>query len=63
MDPGNAVVAADLQSGVGPSPTLPIFTLNGRVVIVTGGASGLGLVMSKAIVESGANLAIVDINS
>ncbi|CAI4211058.1 unnamed protein product [Parascedosporium putredinis] len=49
---GNAVVAADLQSGVGPSPTLPIFTLNGRVVIVTGGASGLGLVMSKAIVDT-----------
>ena len=60
---GTAAVAADLHSGVGALPTLPAFTLDGRVVVVTGGASGLGLVMGKGIVESGANLAIVDINS
>ncbi|PKS09421.1 hypothetical protein jhhlp_004036 [Lomentospora prolificans] len=49
---GTAAVAADLHSGVGAPPTLPAFTLDGRVVVVTGGASGLGLVMGKGIVEN-----------
>ena len=31
--------------------------------IVTGGARGLGLVMSQALVISGADVAIVDLNS
>jgi hypothetical protein len=43
-------------------PTLPTFSLAGRVGIVTGGARGLGLVMGQAMVYSGADLAIVDIN-
>jgi len=43
--------------------TLPTFSLEGRVGIVTGGARGLGLVMGQAIVASGADLAIVDLNS
>ena len=43
--------------------TLASFSLEGRVAIVTGGARGLGLVMSQALVISGADLAIVDLNS
>lgn len=43
--------------------TLPTFSLEGRVGVVTGGARGLGLVMSQALVISGANIAIVDLNS
>ena len=43
--------------------TLPSFSLEGRTAIVTGGARGLGLVMGQALVASGANLAIVDLNS
>lgn len=43
--------------------TLPSFSLEGRVGIVTGGARGLGLVMSQAFVLSGADVAIVDLNS
>ena len=43
--------------------TLDTFSLEGRVGIVTGGARGLGLVMGQAMVDSGANLAIVDLNS
>ena len=43
--------------------TLASFTLEGRSVIVTGGARGLGLVMSQACVISGADVAIVDLNS
>ena len=31
--------------------------------MVTGGARGLGLVMSQALVISGADVAIVDLNS
>ena len=43
--------------------TLETFSLEGRTTIVTGGARGLGLVMSQACVISGANIAIVDLNS
>lgn len=48
--------------GVG-KPTLPTFSLDGRVAIVTGGARGLGLVMGQGLVYSGADLALVDLNS
>lgn len=43
--------------------TLASFSLEGRVGLVTGGARGLGLVMSQALVISGADVAIVDLNS
>lgn len=42
--------------------TLAAFSLEGRVGVVTGGARGLGLVMSQALVISGADVAIVDMN-
>ncbi|CCU79884.1 D-arabinitol dehydrogenase [Blumeria hordei DH14] len=42
--------------------TLASFSLEGKVGIVTGGARGLGLVMSQAMVISGADVAIVDLN-
>ena len=42
--------------------TLASFSLEGRVAIVTGGARGLGLVMAQALVASGANVALVDMN-
>jgi D-arabinitol 2-dehydrogenase len=44
-------------------PTLASFSLDGRVGVVTGGARGLGLVMAQAFVMSGADVAIVDMNS
>jgi len=43
--------------------TLASFSLQGKVGVVTGGARGLGLVMSQAMVISGADIAIVDLNS
>lgn len=43
--------------------TLASFSLEGGVGLVTGGARGLGLVMSQALVVSGADVAIVDLNS
>lgn len=43
--------------------TLASFSLEGKVGVVTGGARGLGLVMTQAMVISGADVAIVDMNS
>ena len=58
-----AVVDA-LVGAAPPQPsTLPTFSLENRVVVITGGASGLGLVMGKGVIDSGAHLAVVDINS
>lgn len=42
--------------------TLAQFSLENKVSLVTGGARGLGLVMSQALVASGSDLAIVDLN-
>ncbi|KAK4162461.1 hypothetical protein QBC43DRAFT_321412 [Cladorrhinum sp. PSN259] len=50
------------HSHIATSPTLPSFSLQGKVCVVTGGARGLGLVMGQGIVLSGADLAIVDLN-
>jgi len=44
-------------------PTLSSFSLAGKMAVITGGARGFGFAMSKALVLSGANLAIVDLNS
>ncbi|KAH8588099.1 hypothetical protein B0O99DRAFT_656137 [Bisporella sp. PMI_857] len=50
------------RGGIHFKRTLPTFSLEGRVGVVTGGARGLGLVMSQAMVISGADVAIVDLN-
>ncbi|KAI1623105.1 gluconate 5-dehydrogenase [Exophiala viscosa] len=50
------------RGGVHSVRTLPTFSLEGRTAVVTGGARGLGLVMGQALVSSGADLAIVDLN-
>lgn len=42
--------------------TLASFSLEGKVSVITGGARGLGLVMAQALVASGSDLAIVDLN-
>jgi D-arabinitol 2-dehydrogenase len=44
-------------------PTLASFSLDGNVGVVTGGARGLGLVIGQGMVSSGADLALVDLNS
>jgi D-arabinitol 2-dehydrogenase len=42
--------------------TLAQFSMEDKVCLITGGARGLGLVMTQALVESGANVAICDMN-
>lgn len=39
-----------------------LFRLDGRVAVVTGGASGLGAAIAKGLAQSGAALAIADVN-
>lgn len=51
------------RSGPHPKRTLASFSLEGRVAVITGGARGLGLVMAQALIISGADVAIVDLNS
>ncbi|KAK5662919.1 hypothetical protein OQA88_6331 [Cercophora sp. LCS_1] len=53
---------AEAARRAGRVPTLPTFSLKGKVIVVTGGARGLGLVMGQGMVVSGAELAIVDLN-
>ena len=50
------------SGGLHHNRTLATFSLEGQVGVVTGGARGLGSVMSQALVLSGANLAIVDLH-
>ncbi|KAF5022728.1 hypothetical protein F66182_5276 [Fusarium sp. NRRL 66182] len=50
------------QGGQYSRPTLASLSLEGKVIVMTGGARGLGLVMGQGIVYSGAALAIVDLN-
>lgn len=54
-----------LQGRGGPhlKRTLAQFSLEGRTAVITGGARGLGLVMAQSMVASGADVAIVDLNS
>ena len=51
------------RGGMHNMRTLASFSLEGKTGVVTGGARGLGLVMSQALVISGADVAIVDMNS
>lgn len=41
---------------------VPDFRLDGKLVIVTGGSGGLALVLSRALVAKGAEVALVDMN-
>jgi D-arabinitol 2-dehydrogenase len=59
LPPSQPVVG---RGGVHSLRTLAAFSMEGRVAIVTGGARGLGLVMAQALVSSGADVAIVDMN-
>lgn len=59
----STAAAAGLLTPALPAMDPPAFSLAGKLVLLTGGAQGLGLVMGQAIVASGADLALVDLNS
>jgi D-arabinitol 2-dehydrogenase len=59
LPPSQPVVG---RGGVHALRTLATFSMEGKVAVVTGGARGLGLVMAQALVTSGADVAIVDMN-
>lgn len=61
--PSSQPVSGAGRAGANVFPTLASFSLQGKVGVVTGGARGLGLVMGQGMVISGADLAIVDLNS
>ncbi len=42
------------------TPVFDLFTLKGRVVVVTGGGRGIGLAMAFAAAEAGADVGIID---
>jgi D-arabinitol 2-dehydrogenase len=49
------------RGGSNHKRTLASFSLEGKVGVVTGGARGLGSMMSQALILSGADLTIVDL--
>jgi hypothetical protein len=61
--PGEVVPLVDNGELALEKPTLSTFSLACRVCVVTGGAQGLGLVMSRALVMSGASVALTDLQS
>ncbi|KAJ5192038.1 uncharacterized protein N7498_011023 [Penicillium cinerascens] len=50
------------RGGVHLKRTLAQFSLENKVSLVTGGARGLGLIMAQALVASGSDVDIVDLN-
>ena len=38
-----------------------LFSLKGKVVVVTGGARGIGLAFAVAVAEAGADVAVLDV--
>lgn len=61
--PNSGPIVGAGRAGLQVYPTLATLSLQGNVGVVTGGARGLGLVMGQGMVVSGADLAIVDMNS
>ncbi|KAH3680508.1 hypothetical protein WICMUC_000296 [Wickerhamomyces mucosus] len=50
----------DVQDSI--SSIVPSFRLDGRIAVLTGGAGGLAVTLSKALVAQGAHVALVDLN-
>lgn len=54
--------ALDRENDLYIRRTIPsLFSLKGRVTVVTGGARGIGLALAFAVAEAGSDVAILDI--
>ena len=63
--PGHGFLREDApegDTGSHYSRTLSTFSLEGKVCVITGGARGLGYTMAQGFMESGAEVALVDLN-
>lgn len=55
---GGAAADRDESAGVKTSPALPLQSLAGKVALVTGGGSGIGLAIGRTFVAAGAQVVI-----
>ncbi|KAG2182543.1 hypothetical protein INT43_007474 [Umbelopsis isabellina] len=51
------------QFKVNMATSLPEFSLQGKIAVITGGARGIGLEMSKALAEAGADVAMMYVSN
>ncbi|KAF2017939.1 NAD(P)-binding protein [Aaosphaeria arxii CBS 175.79] len=60
--PSKALIPTSRRHTSTKPPVLASFSLANKTTVITGGARGLGLAMSKSLALSGSNVAIVDLN-
>ena len=56
------ITILDRQGGMNMLPDKNLLDMNGKVAIITGAASGIGLGVSKMLAEYGASVAMLNIN-
>lgn len=56
------ITILDRQGGMNMLPDKNLLDMNGKVAIITGAASGIGLGVSKMLAEYGASVAMLDMN-
>ena len=61
MDTDLAVMTASTVNGNTRTPTRDLFSLENKIVIVTGATGGIGLVVATALADSGASVVSIQI--
>ncbi|MDN3922351.1 SDR family oxidoreductase [Roseateles violae] len=63
MSPDPSTVAARSSESPTPSSASPLSSLDGRVVLISGGAGGLGSAIARTLGEAGARVVLADIDA